>query len=133
MALLSFLPFGQSLENQILDILYRLRPVTPPHADILIVAIDEPSFQELDRPWPWPRRLHAELVRRLSASGARLIMFDVIFAGATNPEDDKLLAEAIREAGNVVLGQALELARDPRRVPVGPARRVPVPFLKRPH
>jgi adenylate cyclase len=114
MGVLSFLPFGQFLENQTLDLCYRLRPAAPPRADLLIVAIDEPSFQELDRPWPWPRRLHAELVRRLSDAGARLIMFDVIFAGATDPEDDKLFADAVREAGNVVLGQALEVARDPR-------------------
>ena len=114
LAVLSFLPFGQFLENQTLDLCYRLRPLASPPPDLLIVAIDEPSFQELDRPWPWPRRLHAELVRRLSAAGARLIMFDVIFAGATNPEDDQLFADAIREAGNVVLGEALEVARDPR-------------------
>jgi adenylate cyclase len=114
MVVLSFLTLGQSLENQTLDIFYSLRPVVPPHADLLIVAIDEPSFQEIDRPWPWPRRLHAELVHRLSAAGASIIMFDVIFAGATNLEDDKLFADAIREAGNVVLGEAFELARDPR-------------------
>jgi adenylate cyclase len=77
LVVLSFLPFGQSLENQTLDLFYRLRPVAPPPADLLIVAIDEPSFQELRRPWPWPRRLHAELVDRLKAAGARLIIFDV--------------------------------------------------------
>jgi adenylate cyclase len=114
LAILSSLPFGQFLENQTLDLCYRLRPMTPPPSDLLVVAIDEPSFQELDRPWPWPRRLHAELVRRLSSAGARLIMFDVIFTGATNPEDDQLFADAIREAGNVVLGEALEVAKDPR-------------------
>ena len=114
LVILSFLPFGQSLENQTLDLYYRLQPVAPTPPNFLIVAIDESSFQELDRPWPWPRRLHAELVRRLSAAGARLIMFDVIFAGATNPEDDRLFAEALKAAGNVVLGQAVELTRDAR-------------------
>jgi adenylate cyclase len=114
MAILSFLPLGRSLENQTLDLFYRLRPMAPQPADLLIVAIDEPSFQELPYPWPWPRRLHADLVRRLVAGGARLIVFDVIFAGTTKPEDDKLLADAFREAGNVVLGLTFEVARDPR-------------------
>jgi len=123
MVVLNFLPFGQILENQTLDLFYRLRPLTPPPLDLLIVAIDEPSFQELRYPWPWPRRLHAELTRRLSAGGARLIIFDVIFAEAGNPEDDRLLAEAFRQAGNVVLAQTFEVARDPRftrRLLVGP-------------
>jgi adenylate cyclase len=114
LVVLSLLPFGQFLENQTLDLYYRLRPAAPPPDNLLIVAIDEPSFQEVALPWPWPRRLHAELVRRLHAAGARLIMFDVIFAGATDPKDDKLFADAIREAGDVVLGQALEVTRDPR-------------------
>jgi adenylate cyclase len=114
MVLLSFLPFGRALENQTLDLFYRVRPVAPPPADLLIVAIDEPSFQELKHPWPWPRRLHAELVRRLVAGRARLIIFDVIFADATNPEDDKLLADAFREAGNVLLGTTFEVTKDPR-------------------
>jgi adenylate cyclase len=114
MVMLSFLPFGQTLENQTLDLFYRLRPVAPQPADLLIVGIDEPSFQEFPYPWPWPRRLHASLVRHLSAAGARLIIFDVVFAGPSNPEDDKLLADAFREAGNVVLGSTFEVARDPR-------------------
>jgi adenylate cyclase len=114
LVVLSFLPFGQSLENQTLDLFYRLRPVAPPPADLLIVAIDEPSFQELRRPWPWPRRLHAELVDRLKAAGARLIIFDVLFADPGKPEDDQLLAEAFRKAGNVILSMTFEVAQDPR-------------------
>jgi len=114
MVVLSFLPLGQSLENQTLDLFYRLRPVAPPPADLLIVTIDEPSFQELKQPWPWPRRLHAKLVRRLADSGARLIIFDVIFADPTDPEDDQALAEAFREAGNVILGTTFETTKDPR-------------------
>jgi adenylate cyclase len=114
MVVLSLLPLGQSLENQTLDLFYRLRPVAPPPADLLVVSIDEPSFQELKQPWPWPRRLHAQLVRRLVAGGARLIIFDVIFADPTNPEDDQLLAEAFEEAGNVIIGMTFETTKDIR-------------------
>jgi len=66
-ALLSLLSWGQALENPALDFCYRLRPTLPPPADLLIVGIDEASFQEMRRPWPWPRRFHAELVNRLAA------------------------------------------------------------------
>jgi len=113
-AVLSFLPFGRALENQILDLCYRLRPVASYPADLLVVAIDEPSFQELKKPWPWPRSLQAKLVQRLAAAGARLIVFDIIFADPTKPEDDELLAQAFREAGNVVLGATFEVVKDPR-------------------
>ncbi len=53
-ALLSLLPWGQALENPGLDFCYRLRPTLPPPPDLLIVGIDEASFQEMRRPWPCP-------------------------------------------------------------------------------
>jgi adenylate cyclase len=123
MVILSFLPLGHTLENQTLDLFYRLRPKAPQPADLLIVSIDEPSFQEIRQPWPWPRGLHAKLVRRLAAGGARLIIFDVIFADPTDPKDDKLLAQAFEEAGNVILGMTYETTKDPlftRRVLITP-------------
>lgn len=114
MVLLTLFPLGQALENQALDLCYRLRSIQAAPENLLVVAVDEPSFQELKYPWPWPRRLHAELIRRLAQNGARLIVFDIIFADATTAEDDQILTEAVKEAGNVVLGETIEVARDPR-------------------
>ncbi|MBW1917015.1 MAG: CHASE2 domain-containing protein [Deltaproteobacteria bacterium] len=111
---LSFLPWGQFLENLILDFCYQWRSPLPPPSNLLVVGIDEASFQELGQSWPWPRRLHATLIQRLNAAGAGLIVFDILFADPTTPEDDQLLAAAIRQAGNVVLGETIEVTRDPR-------------------
>ncbi|HMR33695.1 MAG TPA: EAL domain-containing protein [Geminicoccaceae bacterium] len=79
----------------------RLAPPPPP--DVLIVAIDEASLSSVGR-WPWPRRVHAELVRRLASRGASVVGIDVIFAepDIMDPAGDELLAAAI-SAGNVVL------------------------------
>jgi len=75
-----------------------------PAADIVVVAIDEPSFQEVGIQWPWPRSLHAHLIRELAAVGASSIVLDLIFdQPGPIPEDDLDLREAILEAGNVVL------------------------------
>jgi diguanylate cyclase (GGDEF)-like protein len=68
----------------------------------LIVTIDEASLQALGR-WPWPRALHAELIDRLAASGARAIGYDILFSDAGALADDRRLAEAIRHSGRVVL------------------------------
>jgi adenylate cyclase len=110
---LSFFQLGQTLENQALNLAYRLRPLSPPPPELLIVGIDEPSFQELGHPWPWPRSLHARLIQRLADAGARLIVFDVLFADASTPAEDALLAAAIRQAGNVILPQTLAITEDP--------------------
>lgn len=114
MAALSFTNPGQNLENRVLDLAYTLRPVSPPPPELLIVGIDEASFQELKKPWPWPRRLHAGLIKKLSAAGARLIVLDVLFADPTTEADDQALAEAMQKAGNVVLARTIEKFESPR-------------------
>jgi adenylate cyclase len=114
LAALSYLPLAETLENQVLDLYQRSRPHVAPPADLLIIGVDEPSFQEVGHPWPWPRRVHAGLVDRLAAAGARLIVFDIIFTGPSTAEDDRLFAGAIARAGNVILAQGLEVAEDPQ-------------------
>ena len=112
LALLNALQWGHFLENQVLDLFYRLRAFSPSPPEILIVGIDEHSFQDIRTAWPWPRRYHAELIWQLKAAGASLIVFDVIFAEPTDPDDDRLLADAIREAGNVILATTIETTED---------------------
>lgn len=102
-----------------------------PGDDVVIVDIDDVSMSR-DYPgqWPWPRNVVADLVRNLDAMGARAIVFDMVFAeyDRTSPgaflrglpenqrtadltaqlsgfkDHDEILAEAFRQAGNVVTG-----------------------------
>lgn len=71
--------------------------------DIVLVEIDNRSLRQVSR-WPWSRRIHAELTDKLTKAGAKRIFFDVQFYAATNTEDDRAFAEAIRRSGRVVLG-----------------------------
>lgn len=61
----------------------------------VIVAIDEPSFAEINAQWPWPRGLHAKLIRALRAAGAKAVGLDIIFAEPTTEEEDRAFAEAL--------------------------------------
>ena len=61
----------------------------------VIVAIDEPSFAEINSQWPWPRSLHARLIEALRAAGARVIGLDIVFAEPSTPENDAALAAAL--------------------------------------
>ena len=101
---------GQILENHALDLCYRLRPYSSPPPEMLIVGIDEHSFQELKTAWPWPRSFHAKIVNKLKAAGARLIVFDILFAEPSNPGNDQLFADAMKEAGNVILATTMEFS-----------------------
>jgi adenylate cyclase len=63
----------------------------------VIVGIDEHSIRDprLGR-WPWDRKHHAELVRRLTEARVRVIAFDVIFSEPHR--DDPDLAAAMKAA-----------------------------------
>ena len=78
-----------------------VRPVAD--AGITIVGIDESSFGELQQQWPWPRSVHGRLVDALTKAGAAVIAFDIVFAEPSVPEEDAAFAQAIFNAGPVVL------------------------------
>ena len=68
----------------------------PPVNGPIIVAIDEPSFQEIGKQWPWPRSLHGELIHALRSAGARAIGLDIIFAEpSADSASDAALAAAL--------------------------------------
>ncbi|GAB4211425.1 MAG: adenylate/guanylate cyclase domain-containing protein [Rhodoferax sp.] len=75
---------------------------------VVILAIDEPSFAQLQRPWPFPRRWHAQLLQRLHEDGARAVGLDIVFAEPSTPEDDQALAQAIALGTPVVLAALRE-------------------------
>lgn len=114
MLLLTNLPLFSLLELKGLDLLFRLRGPLAPPSEIVIIAIDEPSFAEITKQWPWPRSLHARLIDQLKKAGARVIGFDILFAEPAQPEEDRALARAIREAGKVVLAGERSVVADPR-------------------
>ncbi len=100
---LSLDPRWHNLEHWAFDLWTEVAPRPGQALPITLVTIDDLSLQQLHLRWPWPRRVHARIVERLKAMGASLIVFDVLFSQATEPDEDQALAEAIRKAGNVIL------------------------------
>ncbi|MCX7944198.1 MAG: adenylate/guanylate cyclase domain-containing protein [Deltaproteobacteria bacterium] len=120
------------LEKRFLDQMFILRGPKKVSDNIVIVDVDEKSIAELGR-WPWNRSIMAEALKRLHNDyNARTILFDIIFAepdpftqfceelisniknniGIESDllkceDNDHNLADAIREAKNVVLGYYL--------------------------
>jgi CHASE2 domain-containing sensor protein/signal transduction histidine kinase len=84
----------------------------PAPADIVIVAVDEASLSALGR-WPWPRRVHAELVARLAEEGARAVGLDILFAepDGLDPAGDQMLAAALDRSERSVLPVFVEQPR----------------------
>ncbi len=95
-----------SWDNRSLDLLFL------PHApdpSITVVAIDDASLTQIGR-WPWPRSVHADLINKLQAAGARVIGYDVNFPEPSDQTDDQALAAALKSADDVVLPVELQMS-----------------------
>ncbi|MVT51731.1 EAL domain-containing protein [Bradyrhizobium yuanmingense] len=86
-----------ALRNALTDLRFKwqTRAAT---GDIVVVGIDAPSIDQIGV-WPWPRRLHAEMLQRLEAAGAQDVAFDVDFSTPSDPASDAAFAKALRDAG----------------------------------
>ncbi|XRD86034.1 CHASE2 domain-containing protein [Dyella acidisoli] len=90
------------LDNALYDLHARYWHYTPDDR-VVIVAIDPKSLDEIGR-FPWPRSIHAQLIDRLTADGARGIGMDVTMSTPSNdPNTDQQVATAVHRNGKVVL------------------------------
>lgn len=94
--------YGYELKT--VDSRFRFRSEAPRPGRVVIVAIDDRSVgdRRLGR-WPWDRKWHAALIRRLTAEGARAIAFDVMFSEPSSISSDRDLASAIAASRRVFL------------------------------
>lgn len=91
----------QRLDNELLA----FRAAAAPRAatgEFVFVAIDKKSLTAIGT-WPWRRDVHADLVDRLVAAGARDIFLDIDFSTPSQAKSDARLAQALEEAGGGVI------------------------------
>ncbi|MBC7188183.1 MAG: CHASE2 domain-containing protein, partial [Calditrichaeota bacterium] len=117
--LLSVIPVFQNLELRSIDARFALRgPLVYPDTLIAVVAVDDEAFASVPGTWPYPRSYFARAVRNLKEAGARLIVLDIEFTEPSwiKSEEDAEFAQAVREAGNVVLAAKVVYDQGPRGI-----------------
>ena len=91
-----------ALQNTLNDMRFSWVPRTA-SGNVVLVTIDSSSIEKIGV-WPWPRRLHAELLDNLVSAEASDIVFDVDFSSPSNPTFDQAFVDALQRAeGSVVL------------------------------
>ncbi len=83
-----------------------LQPGLDTAGDVVVVAIDRETLQATGEAWPWPRALHASLLRALAALDPTVVVYDVLFN--TSRSGDGELADAVAST-TTVLASALTL------------------------
>jgi len=114
---LAISPPGSDFEKYVgLDWLFHVRGAIDPPADIAVIAINERDTAGLGLPVlprDWPRSIHGELIERLVARGASVIVFDMDFQHAKSAADDAEFARAVAKSERVVLFERLNGKRQP--------------------
>ena len=112
--------FRELLESKTYDLRLHLRnslQAQPERNDIVIVAVDEKSLAEIGR-WPWSRTVDADLVSAIAKGKPKVIGIDMFFPQSESSVADRKLGDALRDAGNVVLGMAFLVSKnDDKAVP----------------
>ncbi len=85
--------FGQRLEYAFADTGARML-LQRIESDVVIVGIDAESIATLKQ-WPWPRRLHAELIGRLATARPARLFIDIDFSSPSSEFDDAALESAL--------------------------------------
>ncbi len=93
----------RTLEAQSADARFAVRGTQAQPEEIVVVGVDDRTFSELDKRWPFPRSLHGGVIDQLREDGAKAIAFDVQFTEPTTPRQDNALIEAVERFPGLVL------------------------------
>jgi adenylate cyclase len=109
----------QKADGALIDRRYLNRPFKDAQSDIRLVGIENstisldelspeeiaasPTLQLMQQPWPWDRRVYSAVLDKLMDAGAKVVVFDLVFAAGTEG-DDVYAQELQKYRDHVVIG-----------------------------
>jgi len=96
----------EGLELSTVNQRFTVRGTETPPKDIVVVQVDDVTFQELGLRWPFPRSVHAKVLERISEDGPKVICYDVQFSELTAPTLLQIATADAAKVLNLTRGQA---------------------------
>src|SRR5688572_22396760 len=104
----------ERIEFSARDLLMRMRGTREPSTDIVIVAIDDFSFNWTGYQWPWPRSYLAEIVDQVNAAGGKVVGVDIfLFEPDKDPANDEMFARSLGQSPAAV--SVVQITHDTQR------------------
>jgi adenylate cyclase len=106
----------RSLELSTINTRFQIRGTRPAPRDVVLVEVDSTTLDELGLQWPFPRRVHAQVIENIAREHPKVIAYDVQFSEASTcpvpasgpPTPPRHCAQATRN--DVALLEALDNA-----------------------
>lgn len=105
-AFISYMRLADSYELETLDLRFHLRPAPATTDKVVLIEIGDDTLKNLGQ-WPIARNYHALIIKALTESGAKSIIFDTFFSQPREGDDE--LESAIRDSGIVYLPFVFDL------------------------
>lgn len=104
-----FSGWGERFEALALDSWFILRGEIEPSSDVVILAMDESSYNILGVPMnaAWPRSLHAQVLQKLKEFEVKRVVMDILFLDKSpNEAADQALSDAIKLSPTVLAAES---------------------------
>jgi adenylate cyclase len=85
----------QRLEGSTIDARFTVRGPLRVPSNIVVVKVDDATFQALNLQWPFSRRVHARLIDRIAAEHPAAIAYDVQFTESSGGSADASQADEV--------------------------------------
>jgi CHASE2 domain-containing sensor protein len=118
-----------TIEGDTINTRFTIRGKEPSPSNLVEVKIDDFTFAQLGLEWPFPRRVWAQLIRRISRGHPAAIAMDVQFSEASpgtqavSDADEAPFLDALQGAHGKTVVSTTEVVTNPHRPPT-------FPFLK---
>jgi adenylate cyclase len=77
----------ERFELSTVDTRFSIRGSAPRPKDVVVVGVDDTTFNETGLRWPFPRSVQAKVIDRLAAAGAKVIAEDIQYTERTTPQE----------------------------------------------
>jgi adenylate cyclase len=87
----------RTLDLNTVDTRFSIRGNEKAPSNVVIVGVDSTTFQVVNKQWPFPRAVEAQVLNHISAGHPAVIAFDIVFSDASTlgQKDDVALLNAI--------------------------------------
>lgn len=76
----------ERVELSTVDARFSIRGSAPMPKDVVVVGVDDTTFNDTGLRWPFPRSVQAKVIDRLTAAGAKVIAEDIQYTERTTPQ-----------------------------------------------
>jgi adenylate cyclase len=114
--LANWVPYAD-LEYWTYDFLVNHGKYAPPSSDVVFVDFDDQTFEQVKQ-YPMPRSIIAQVIQQIGNAHPAVIGLDILLSEPRDPEDDRVMQDALTKAGNVILAAQASDGQIPGAMPL---------------